>query len=220
MALRKVPLVSGEYYHILNRGVAKMQIFNSLRDYERFFRTMQYYKIDSDKPKFSAFSPNTFNIDSTKRTVEITAYCFMPNHFHFLLKQVKDKGITEFMSKLCNSYAKYFNIKNERVGPLLQGDFKAIHIDDNEQLLQLARYIHLNPLVGFITKDLETYKWSSYPEYVSSNEGGICEKDIILSQFDNKNSYKQFVMDHIDYAKKLEHIKHLLIDSESHSGWE
>lgn len=220
MAIRIVPLVSGEYYHVLNRGVAKMQIFNNFRDFERFYKCMLYYQIDEEKPKFSLFSSDKFELDASKKIVDIIAYCLMPNHFHFLLKQVKDRGITEFISKLCNSYAKYFNTKNERIGPLLQGDFKAIHIGDNEQLLHLSRYIHLNPIVGFVTKELETYKWSSYSEYVNLTADNICAKNIILDQFENTESYREFVLDHIDYVKKLEAVKHLLLDSESHSGWE
>ncbi|OIP57688.1 MAG: hypothetical protein AUK12_03200 [Candidatus Levybacteria bacterium CG2_30_37_29] len=146
--------------------------------------------------------------------VDIISYCFMPNHFHFLLKQVRDGGISEFISKISNSYTKYFNIKNDRIGPLLQGDFKAVHIESNEQLLHVGRYIHLNPVIGFVTKDLELYKWSSYPEYIDLIKDSICEKEIILSQFETKNDYKQFVLNHVDYAQKHDQVKHLLLDFE------
>ena len=139
----------------------------------------------------------------------------MPNHFHFLLRQTRDSGISEFISKISNSYTKYFNIKNNRIGPILQGDFKAVHVESNEKLLHLGRYIHLNPLIGFVTKNLETYRWSSYPEYTTPANNEVCQKEIILDQFDTKNSYKQFVLDHIDYAKKIDQIKHLMLDYES-----
>jgi len=131
-----------------------------------------------------------------------------------LLKQVRDGGISEFISKISNSYTKYFNIKNDRIGPLLQGDFKAVHIESNEQLLHVGRYIHLNPVIGFVTKDLELYKWSSYPEYIDLIKDSICEKEIILSQFETKNDYKQFVLNHVDYAQKHDQVKHLLLDFE------
>ena len=217
MASKKVPLATGEYYHVFNRGVAKMRIFNNFYDYNRFLKCVLYYQIDGQKPRFSIFTPETYELDSSKKIVDIISYCFMPNHFHFMLKQTRDGGISEFISKISNSYTKYFNIKNARVGPILQGDFKAVHIESNEQLLHVTRYIHLNPLIGFVVKDLEIYKWSSYSEYTDLISDGICEKDIILGQFETKVDYKQFVLDHIDYAKRLDYIKHLLLDYES--GW-
>ena len=135
----------------------------------------------------------------------------MPNHFHFLLKQNQEKGIFEFISKLSNSYAKYFNTKNRRKGPLLEGEFKAVHIETNEQLLHVSRYIHLNPLVGYVAKDLETYKWSSYLEFTQNHEA-LCSKEVILNQFKSPKEYKQFVLDQENYGKELEKIKHLSLD--------
>lgn len=90
----------------------------------------------------------------------------MPNHFHLLLQQIRDGGITEFISKLTNSYTRYFNIRNKRIGPLFQGEFKAVHVETDEQLIHLSRYIHLNPIVSYITKKLESYQWFSYLEYL------------------------------------------------------
>lgn len=217
MSIRKTPLVSGEYYHVFNRGVAKMQIFNNFYDHNRFFKCVLYYQIDSEKPRFSVFTPETNKLDSSKKIVDIISYCLMPNHFHFLLKQVRDGGISEFISKISNSYTKYFNIKNGRVGPILQGDFKSVHIESNEQLLHVSRYVHLNPLIGYVVKKLEMYKWSSYSEYIGDISDKICEKKIILDQFDSADHYRKFVLDHIDYAHKLDNIKHLLLDYES--GW-
>ena len=214
MPLRVVPFVNGEYYHVFNRGVAKMQIFNVFYDYKRFIKTMVYYSIEGPKPKFSIFSPTTTILDTKNKIVEIICYCLMSNHFHFLLRQIRKGGITEFASKLSNSYTKYINTKNNRVGPLLQGDFKAVHVDTNEQLLHLSRYIHLNPLVGFVTRDLDFYRWSSYHEYVGDDNSGICDKKIILDQFKSKEDYKQFVLDQEDYGKQLEMIKHQLLDFE------
>lgn len=177
-------------------------------------KTTLYYLIDGPKPRFSIFSPTTQLLNAEKRIVEIVCYCLMPNHFHFLLQQKRDGGITEFASKLTNSYTKYFNIKNRRVGPLFQGEFKSVYIETNEQLLHLSRYIHLNPLVDYVTKYLENYKWSSYIEYINSSINGACQKDIILNQFKSHNDYKQFVLNWEDYGKKLEAIKHQLLDFE------
>lgn len=212
MPSRKTPFVNNQFYHVFNRGVAQIPIFNEKRDYQRFTKTLLYYQILGPKPKFSHFHPESNILDTSRRIVEMICYCLMPNHFHFLLQQTLDNGITEFVSKLSNSFTKYFNTKYNRVGPLLQGEFKSVHIETNEQLLHLSRYIHLNPLVGFVTKTLDNYQWSSYPEYAGEIKDNFCLKEIILGQFKSKEDYIQFVQDQEDYGKKLEMIKHELLD--------
>lgn len=189
-----------------------MPIFNVARDYKRFIETMIYYQIAGPKPRFSFATTESDHPDSNNKIIDIISYCLMPNHFHFLLQQKRHGGITEFISKLTNSYTKYFNIKNNRSGPLLQGEFKAVHVKTDEQLVHLSRYIHLNPLVGYVIKDLETYHWSSYLEYVGITKVNICSKKIILNQFNSADSYKQFILDQVDYGKQLEFIKHQLLD--------
>lgn len=138
----------------------------------------------------------------------------MPNHIHLLLTQVREGGVTEFISKISNSYTKYFNTKNKRVGPLFQGEFKAVHIDSDEQLLHVSRYIHLNPIVSYLSKSLDDYQWSSFHEYVNTVSQEFCEKDIILRQFTDKLKYRQFLFDQENYGKTLESIKHQLLDYE------
>lgn len=211
MPSRKVPFVNGEYYHLFNRGVAKMSIFNSTLDYKHFLNTVLYYQIDGPKPRFSFFRIQPTPLNKDKRIVKIISYCLMPNHFHFLVRQEKENGITEFVSKISNSYTKYFNTKNKRVGPLFQGEFKSVHVDSNEQLLHLSRYIHLNPLIGYVTKELKSYKWSSYCEYLGLVEG-ICFRDEVLGQFKSSKDYEKFVLDQIDYARSLDFIKHNLLE--------
>lgn len=191
-----------------------MPILNGFYDYKRFMKTVLYYRTDGPKPRFSIFAPETTKLNTDRKIVEIICYCLMPNHFHFLLRQIRENGITEFMSKVSNSYTKYINIKNQRVGPLLQGEFKAAHVGNNEQLIHVSRYIHLNPLVNYLTKNLEAYRWSSYLEYLKPEDDFICSKEIILDQFSSPDDYKQFLLDQKDYALKLEIIKHQLIDFE------
>lgn len=213
MPSRTVPFVNNEYYHIFNRGVAKMPIFNNAFDCKHFLSTILYYQIDGPKPRFSFFRNKPISLEKNMKIVDIICYCLMPNHFHFMLRQKRENGITEFVSKLSNSYTKYFNIKNKRVGPLLQGEFRSAYVESNEQLLHLSRYIHLNPLIGYVTKELREYKWSSYPEYLGLN-GSICSKEIVLEQFKSERDYEQFVLDQVNYARELDFIKHKLLDGE------
>ncbi len=212
MPSRSIPFVNGEYYHIFNRGVAHMQIYRNASDYKRFIKAMQYYQKAGIKPRYSFYDPKIHILDLNKNLVDIVCYTLMPNHFHFLLKQTEEGGITELVSKLTNSYTKYFNTKYKRVGPLVQGEFRAVYIQTNEQLIHLSRYIHLNSLVGFITKDLDLYPWSAYHEYINTIDTKICSKEIILAQFKSPEDYKKFVLDQEDYGKRLEAIKHQLLD--------
>lgn len=211
MPARNLPLVNGEYYHVYNRGVAKMPIFLTSRDNKRFLDSVIHYLDVDVNLRFSKSSSKTFQ-KPKKQIVEIISYCFMPNHFHFLLKQNENDGIMNFVRKISNSYAKYFNIKRERKGPLFEGKFKAIRIESNEQLLHLTRYIHLNPLIGHVITDLNSYMWSSYLEYLGKSKLEICSKDVVLDQFKSIKNYQRFVLDHIDYAKKIDEIKHILLE--------
>lgn len=215
MPSRIFPFVNGYFYHVYNRGSEKRPLFVNDRDRNRFIKTIKYYQLEGPKPKFSNLMKfRIWKPDLNKKIVEIICYCLMPNHFHFLLKQVRDGGVTEFISKLSNSYTKYFNTKHNRVGPLFQGEFKAVLVESDEQLLHLSRYIHLNPLVSFITRDLDLYPWSSYKEYISNIEG-LCNKNEVLGFFKTPKDYQQFVLDQADYGERLELIKHQLIDDEN-----
>lgn len=222
MPIRKLPFVNGEYYHVYNRGVNRRKLFLKERDYFRFIQTVEYYSFSDHRLKFSAYldlSPNIktdyFNNLKTK-SIEIISFVLMPNHFHFLLKQTDDKGITNFIRLFENSYAKYFNLKHERIGHLFQGQAKAVHIATNEQLLHVSRYIHLNPITSSIVKsikELETYPWSSYPSYL--NARNFCKfvtTQIILEQFESIKKYKEFVSDQSGYQQELELIKHLSLE--------
>lgn len=212
MPYRKTPLIAGEYYHIFNRGVAHMSIFIDHRSYRRFINSMTYYQMEGPKPRLSHFNPKVHSINLDKHIVKIICYCLMPNHFHLLVKPLNNKALTEFMRKLQDSYSKYFNTRSKRVGPILQGMFKAVLVQSNEQLLHLSRYIHLNPLVSVITKNLKDYRWSSFPEYLNLTNLEICSKEIVLDQFQSTEDYYQFVLDQESYGRELELIKHQLLE--------
>lgn len=118
-----------------------------------------------------------------EKMVEIFAFVLMPNHFHLMLKQITENGITEFMRKIGTGYTNYFNTKYQRVGPLFQGKYKAAYVAEDRHFLFLPHYIHSNPLniefgeyknnnldAGNNLKKLDNYKWSSYVAYVKSSD--------------------------------------------------
>ena len=136
----------GEYYHVYNRGVDKRDIYLDNADRLRFNRLLHI--ANSTKPvvyKLVQRLPLD-KVEVGERLVAIGAYCLMPNHFHLLVKEIKEGGITSFMEKLMTGYSKYFNKRNNRTGALFQGRFKAEHVDRDEYLKYLYAYIHLNPV--------------------------------------------------------------------------
>jgi putative transposase len=213
MTYRRVVLANNEVYHVINRGVEKRKIFLDKRDYSRFFRTFVYYQKANPPVRFSfkkrALKKRFSNLDNL---VEIVSYCLMPNHFHFLLKQVKNNGISLFIGRLTNSYTRYFNTRHKRTGHLFQGPFKAVRIETDEQLIHVSRYIHLNPVVDFLVEDLKKYPYSSYLEYLDGKqEEGVCQKKLVLDQFSSPQEYEKFVLDQKDYAQKLKQYRRFFL---------
>lgn len=220
MEARKDPLVNGQYYHILNRSIAKFTIFNSADDYSRFVELITLYRYKDFNYRYSAFKEMTIenqqaiiNSLSKECHVEIISYCLMPTHFHLLLKQNTDNGITKFMSKILNSYTRYFNTKHHRKGPLWEGHFKNVLVKSDEQLLHLTRYIHLNPSSADIVDNPFDWDYSSLAEYTDSSLSGICYFTTLVDL--SPKQYKKFVLDQKDYQRKISLIKNFLIDNYS-----
>lgn len=201
------------YYHVFNRGVEKRDIFLTDKDY-RFFQTYLYiylYPLKKVLEKHPDLPLRLYNKNLSEE-VELVAYCLMPNHFHLLLKQKTKNGISKLMKQITNAYTLYFNQKNNRVGGLMQGRFKAVPITEDNLLIHILRYIHLNPVASNLTQDLNSYPWSSYPDYLGKETDLSCSKKDILSFFPSIEDFEKFHHDQIDYAKELEKIKHFTIE--------
>ncbi len=146
MPYRTVIFVPNSYYHVFNRGSEKRTIFLSDKDYNNFLK-----RVKEGLEKYS---------------ISLLAFCLVPNHFHFLLKQKTGTSLSKFMNALLLGHAKYFNTKYERVGPLFQGRFKAKIIETDEYLLQLSKYIHQHSLSDF---------YSSYANYLGQKNWPFVE---------------------------------------------
>ncbi len=224
MPYRKTPLVKGEVYHIYNRSVAHQPIFPTTKYYERAYEVLSYYSNLNPPVRYSHFARFSSQLKTdileklnkeNKKLVEILAFCLMPNHIHFLIREINDNGITTFMRKFQNSYAKYFNIKDKRDGSLFQSMFKAVRILTNEQLLHVMRYIHLNPLTSYILKDIEqlnNYPWTSYSIYMGNHPSSLIKTEEILGFFESRNKFAEFTKNQVNYQRELNKIKHLLLE--------
>lgn len=226
MPYRETQFENQHYYHIFNRGINSQTIFSDDRDYQRALELVQYYRFSSSKTRFSQLirQPRELKLDSLDKLtkegnclVEVLAYCLMPSHFHLLLKQEQESGISKFLADFQNSYTRYFNTRHIKFGPILQGPFKAVLVENDNQLAHLSRYIHLNPYASEIVKsknDLEQYPWSSFSEYIKETLNSICKPEEVLSHFKGRSDYQQFVIDHADEQLEIKRIEHLIIDLE------
>lgn len=185
-------------------------------------QSLFYYQFLKPPMRYSYFSRLNYKKqvkklnNQNKKLVDIICFCFMPTHFHLLIKQKVDGGISKFLGKFSNSYTHYFNTKNSRIGPIFQGPFKSVEVSSEQQLLHLSRYIHLNPYSSKVVKnkhELTTYPYSSLKEYIDNgSSSGLCSKSIILNQFGKNESYKDFVLGRAKYQQDLQQIKKLLLD--------
>lgn len=214
--MKKPQFINNEIYHIYNRGVEKRDIF--LDDQDRFRFIHNLFEFNNKNQVVNAsyrFNPKSMEVEPQyferqekkprKLLVEILTFCLMPNHYHLLLRQKIEKGIICFMQKLGTGYTMYFNQKNERVGPLFQGRFKAIHVNKQEYLDYLFHYIHFNPLDLTIPEwregkiknyqktieSLNSYRWSGHLDYISTkNFPSVTQREFLLKTFGGEKNYK------------------------------
>ena len=215
-----------EYYHIYNRGVEKRKIFLNKKDYERFLFLL-FICNNSSSVEIRNYggltSVEKFKLKRETTLVDIGAYCLMPNHFHLLLKEKTEGGISLFMQKLMTAYTMYFNKVYKRSGVLFQGSFKARHIEEDKYLEYLYAYIHLKPIKLIepnwkekivknnekVKEFLSSYIYSSYLDFtgIDRAEGSILNNSVFPDYFQNEVSFKEFVnswLNNIEFVEDTE----------------
>lgn len=218
MPYRQTIFESGCYYHTYSRGINKQIIFHDDHDYRHSLGLIRYYSFSQKKIRYSRFRALTDllktkilnSLTSSDKLVEIISFCLMPNHFHFLLKQNKENGISKFMADFQNSYIKFFNTKYHKFGSILQTPFKAELVESDTYLLHLSRYIHLNPYTAELVNsqnDLENYQWSSLPEYLHQSKTPLINSQVILENFKNLDDFRKFTFDQADLQRELKQTK-------------
>jgi len=150
MSIRKEPLIKKNIYHVFDKTIDDKQIFKSNAYCSEFYERLVYYKSTKSIISFSKLKElsdeNLLELElqtNLKKDfrVDVLNYSLMPNHFHLLLMQLTDTGITEYMSQAINSFTRFFNLKNERKGQVFLHDFKAVMIKTDEQLIHTSRYM-------------------------------------------------------------------------------
>jgi putative transposase len=147
------------------------------------------------------------DVDKIAQTkiVELVQFTLMSNHFHLILYETEENGISRYMQRVLNAYTKYFNTKYDRTGHLFQGPFGAVPVKTDEQILHLSAYIHLNPkAIRKYREQPEDYIWSSYGDFVGKNRWEkLLKPHIILDQFTDKDDYYNFVKNSIANEPKF-----------------
>ncbi len=173
--------------HIYNRGNNKENIFFDKQDYKAFlFRlslALGLTEKEVNAEKFLTMPYSRIRIDGNKKLFRLHAFCLMPNHFHLIIEQIGDQSPSVLISKICTSYAKYFNKKYDRVGHLFQDKFKSVNISSDEQLMWTSAYIHMNPVKDGLVNKPENYDWSSYNDYISKRNLPILKLELIKGLF-------------------------------------
>ena len=188
MPQRHIKFLEGEHYHLYNRGHNRQRIFFERDNYVFFLHRLHHYLLP---------------------ILDIVAYCLMPTHYHLLVR-LKEADLSHQMQLLGISYTKAMNKRYDRVGALFQGAFQAKHVNKNDYLAHLSRYIHLNPVMTGLVKQPEEWEFSSYREYVGLRDGTLPQSEIVLSQFPSLEGYKEFVESYI--PQERQRIADLLFD--------
>lgn len=217
LPMNKKPLAPGCYYHIYNRGTEKRKIFLSEKDYSRFVASLFLCNntYPADLKRQGSTLLELLNNEREETLVNICAYCLMPNHFHLLLHEKSDGGISKFMQKLQTAYTMYFNQKNERTGALFQGKYKISIAGNDNYLRYLVSYIHLNPIklieprwkengiknLKNAEKFLKKYKYSSYLDFLGEKrpETKIVEIKSLPEYFENKKDFEDTIKEWLNY---------------------
>ncbi|MEK7120733.1 MAG: transposase [Patescibacteria group bacterium] len=226
-----------EIYHVYNRGVDKRDVFLDTKDYWRFIHDL--YEFNDSSPagklyllKKSQEKEKNSEIGSPKIKlkreilVEILAFCLMPNHYHLMLRQQCENGVSEFMKKIGIGYTSYFNQKYEREGALFQGKYKLVHVTEDNHFEHLPYYIHLNPLDlvmpewrdGILKNKedvfhfLETYRWSSFLDYIGKkNFPSVTQRTFLEGILGSTTAQKQNMIEWIT-RNKLEEVEHIALE--------
>jgi REP element-mobilizing transposase RayT len=180
----------GMYYHIYNRGVSKVTIFHEETNFLFTIRKIKEY--------------------CQANNISMIAYCLMPNHYHFLVRQDGEEPAGILPQFVFNSYTKAYNKKYETSGTLFEGRFRAKVIQTKSHLLHLCRYIHGNPVKDGLVADPADWTYSNYLDWIGERDGKLVDRDFIENQFGNAEEYKKFLFEYLKSRQLPDDVKMFL----------
>ena len=216
--MREKQFVSGEFFHIFNKSISGYRIFKDPSNAGRFINVLDYYNNLTVSESFSkairrnVFTPQNLLYPKETPLLKFISYCVMPDHYHLLVKILKDYWLSKYMNNVESAFSHFFNIKFERKGPLWESNFKVVRITSNEQLLHVSRYIHLNPTSSSLVDKPEDWEFSSYRDFITDEK--VLEIYLPEISIRNKIHYRRFVEDQKDYQRKLKLIRNMILESQ------
>ena len=221
MPTRRDVFFNGGFYHVYNKNIHPLTIFSQDDLCDEFINTFVYYRSARSRPRYSffkkmeggikiekvkeIFSPSSFMVD-------ILAFTLMPNHYHFLLKQLKTNGVVDFMSNIINSVTRFYNTKIKRKGPVFLTQFRSRRILTLESVVYVSRYIHTNVYAADLVKTKEeifSYPYSSINSYLTNKNPLKINTDLVLGYFNNnRERYKTFILNNAEEQKMKEIVKY------------
>jgi len=173
MPYRKISFQAGGVYHVYNRGVNRQAVFFCAENWGYMLRLLRRH-----------FRPDL---------VDLVAYCLMPNHYHLMVRLKVDDFGKQVMQPWGVAYTKAVNKQQDRVGPVFQGPFQAVHVARDEHLMHLSRYIHRNPVDAGLVGTPAAWSFSSYRDYIGLRQGTLPRTDDVLALFPSREAYREFV---------------------------
>ena len=191
MPRRNVVFAPDNIYHLYNRGVNRANIFSSNDNYVFLLRKVK--SLVKELP------------------LTIIAYCLMPNHYHFVIRQDGEIPLSEFIGRLFKTYMQAYNKQQGRTGPLFGGRFRAVHVDSDEYLLHLCRYVHLNPVAAGLVTEPGDWLYSNYLEWSEQRRGTLVDRAFVKACFSTPEAYVEFVQAEIS-DKVVQRLKPYLLE--------
>lgn len=190
MKPRRPPYLKNHYYHFYNRGVNRAPIFQEHDNYLFVIKKIKSYLSE-------------FNLS-------MIAYCLLPNHYHFLIRQDRENPAGILPQRVFNSYTKAYNKRYQRTGTLFEGPYKVVMVENFSQLLHICRYIHANPVKHGLVKKVDLWLYSNYLEWAGARKGGLVDRDFIAEYFHSPGIYEDFVLDYLKTSTMPEEIENYL----------
>lgn len=175
------------YYHLYNRGNNKQLIFKTEENYHYLEKLIE--------------------INSKRFHIAVIAYCLMPNHYHFLLRQDRETQISRFIQSTFQSYTQAVNKVWERTGKLFENAVRAKLINEDSYLVHLCRYIHLNPVEAGLVANPANWLYSNYLQCIGEKESNIQAQDFFNNWFESGDEYREFVEQYAEEQKRYKNIE-------------